>query len=420
VSRAFDRWRDPRHGLRIHHTRTRAGMTVDVIPMPAFRTVHIALGVRCGNADRRVPGFGPVPSGAAHFLEHRMFHTEAGDAFDGFVALGAGANAWTTLDATTYVVDAATHIEPSLRLLLALTATYVPDSEGVARERQIIAQEAAPGLDDPAWRGYFELLGALYRRHPVRDDIVGDVASLPKIDDALLGAMHRAFYGRRNQHLVVAGPVSPRAVLRLAEAAPGWSGRAPRRPTAPESARVFRKRVEVALPVPRPHALFGIKDAAPGGGLRGLHRHVVTVLAWEVLMADGGRLQDAWYAQGLIDEGFHAQVETGRDYGVAYLAADVDDPETFLDVAASTVRGAGALPVAARELERGRRRWIGRHLRQRASTENAAQWILGARLDRTPPGAVMDAIEAVTPRMITRRLRDLVGRSHAGVVIRPR
>lgn len=420
MSRAFDTWRDPRHGLRIHHARTRAGMTVDVIPMPAFRTVHMALGVRCGNADRAVPGRGPLPSGAAHFLEHRMFHTETGDAFDGFVALGAGANAWTTLDATTYVVDAATQIEPSLRLLLDLTATYVADPAGVARERQIIAQEAAPGLDDPAWRGYFELLGALYRRHPVRDDIVGDVAALPRIDDALLAAMHGAFYGRRNQHLVVAGPVRPSRVLRLAEAAPGAPGRRPRRPTVPESSRVFRRRVELALPVPRPHALFGIKDAAPGGGLRGLQRHVVTVLAWEVLMADGGRLQDAWYAQGLIDEGFHAQVETGRDYGVAYLAADVDDPEAFLEVVAREVRRAGETPVAARELERGRRRWIGRHLRQRASTEDAAQWILGARLDGTPPGAVMDAIAAVTPRMLTRRLRDLVRRSHAGVVIRPR
>jgi hypothetical protein len=37
----------------------------------------------------------------------------------------------------------------------------------VEREKGIIGQEIAMYADDPAWRGWFALLGALYARHPL-------------------------------------------------------------------------------------------------------------------------------------------------------------------------------------------------------------------------------------------------------------
>ena len=75
------------------------GLTVLVRPMPGYSSIHAIYGTRFGSTDThfRLNGTAmQLPAGVAHFLEHKMFESEAGDAFLEFAKTGANANAYTS------------------------------------------------------------------------------------------------------------------------------------------------------------------------------------------------------------------------------------------------------------------------------------------------------------------------------------
>ena len=99
------------------------GLTVLVRPMPGYSGVHAIYGTRFGSIDlefevdgRRVS----LPAGVAHFLEHKMFESEDGDAFAKFARTGASANAYTSFDKTCYLFTATQQVDESLDILLSM------------------------------------------------------------------------------------------------------------------------------------------------------------------------------------------------------------------------------------------------------------------------------------------------------------
>ena len=80
-----------------------SGLTVQVRPMPGYSSVHAVYGTDFGSIDRFFTVDGKkvvVPEGTAHFLEHKMFESDEGDAFSLYAKTGAQANAFTSFDKT--------------------------------------------------------------------------------------------------------------------------------------------------------------------------------------------------------------------------------------------------------------------------------------------------------------------------------
>ena len=76
-----------------------SGLTVLVRPMPGYSGTHVIYATRFGSIDRdfRLNGREVhLPAGVAHFLEHKMFEDQDGDAFAKFAKTGANANAFTS------------------------------------------------------------------------------------------------------------------------------------------------------------------------------------------------------------------------------------------------------------------------------------------------------------------------------------
>ena len=59
-----------------------------------------------------------VEDGIAHFLEHKMFDMENGDAADEFAKLGASSNAFTSSSRTAYLFSTTTNENDCVELLL--------------------------------------------------------------------------------------------------------------------------------------------------------------------------------------------------------------------------------------------------------------------------------------------------------------
>ena len=178
-----------------------SGLTVLVRPMPGYAAAHAIVAARFGSIDvhfRLGDQELTLPAGVAHYLEHKMFEDQEGDAFAKFARTGANANAFTSFDRTCYYFTATSQVEESLDVLLEMVTHPYFTPETVAKEQGIIAQEIKMYEDSPDWRLITELCQCLYHSHPIRSDIAGTCESIARITPGMLYDCCRAFYAPSN------------------------------------------------------------------------------------------------------------------------------------------------------------------------------------------------------------------------------
>ncbi|MFN1208809.1 insulinase family protein, partial [Enterococcus lactis] len=81
------------------------------------------------------------PAGIAHFLENKMFDKKDHDAMDVFSKYGAGSNAFTSFNKTSYLFSTTDNVHENLTELLDFVQEpYFSDAK-VEKEKGIIGQE---------------------------------------------------------------------------------------------------------------------------------------------------------------------------------------------------------------------------------------------------------------------------------------
>lgn len=197
--------------IRCQSTVLPSGLTVFCRTMPGYSTVHAMYATAFGSTTRRFYLDGKeveLPAGTAHFLEHKMFESEQGDAFELYAKTGASANAFTGYDRTCYIFTASGQIDENLDILLNMVGNPWFTEATIAKEQGIIGQEIKMYDDSPDWRLMTGLFRCLYKDHPIRDDIAGTVESIAELTPDLLYACTDAFYRPGNMVLSVAGNIT--------------------------------------------------------------------------------------------------------------------------------------------------------------------------------------------------------------------
>ena len=193
-----------------------SGLTVLVRPMPGYSSTHVIYATKFGSIDRDFCLNGQtvhLPAGVAHFLEHKMFEDEDGDAFAKYAKTGANANAFTSFDRTCYLFTATQQLDESLDVLLGMVGHPYFTEQTIAKEQGIIGQEIKMYDDSPDWRLITGLFECLYHSHPIRSDIAGTVESIAEITSAMLYDSCKAFYAPGNMVLAAAGNTTMEQIL---------------------------------------------------------------------------------------------------------------------------------------------------------------------------------------------------------------
>ncbi len=419
----FSAEREPLVGGTVLSARTPTGTPVLVRRMPGFARTYAVLATRFGSLDTRLPNGRVLPIGLAHFLEHKMFETPQGDVFDLYAKRGASANAYTTFGHTAYLFSCTSRFQENLDTLLDTLHAMHAEGKGIEREKGIIGQEIAMYDDDAGWRGYFNLLSALYRDHPLKYDVAGTKETIAPIDREILEATHGAYYHPKNLVLVVAGDVDPALVLaraseRLATDAPGEEHvRAP--VSEPDEPALAEKRQ--ALSVSRPQVTLGFKDEAPRRTGRALLTfEAVTDACLDVLFGDGGKVEAPLRREGLVDDTFSAQFQAEPDAAFASVSAEVDAEEPYRARLLAAIDQAAEEGIAAEDVERAKRRAIGGYLRTFNSAERVASLLLSLAVKGATIADVAPALAAVTVDSVSRRFAALRARPTAWSVVEPR
>ena len=309
-----------------------SGLTVLVRPMPGYAAAHVIAAARFGSIDvhfRLGEQEMTLPAGAAHYLEHKMFEDQEGDAFAAFARTGANANAFTSFDRTCYFFTATNAVDESLDVLLKMvTHPYFTD-ETVAKEQGIIAQEIKMYEDSPDWRLVTELCQCLYHSHPIRSDIAGTCESIARITPGMLYDCCRAFYAPSNLVVAAAGNITSRQVLEAcARAGLDRPAAAPaaRRLWQEEPMTLLRTQKTLSMAVAKPCLGIGFKEnPLPPGDSR-------TEALYELILCciSGGmsRLYRRLYDEGLVNPGFGGEVLRVDGCCCILFTGESDAPDT--------------------------------------------------------------------------------------------
>jgi zinc protease len=157
--------------LPFHRELLEDGTELVLLPVPGAALTSLRHVVRAGS------GFDPPgKDGLAHLLEHVIAMARSGDGslLEDVQAAGGSMNAYTSVDATTYVLDAPSRAFPGLaaRLVSAITSPRLDASE-IEREQDVILSErrrtgGAIGLAEGA---LFRAEGSILGTATTRDGI---------------------------------------------------------------------------------------------------------------------------------------------------------------------------------------------------------------------------------------------------------
>ena len=386
------------------------GLKILLAPMPGFQSVYAQFGAKVGSIDmafRTDPSadYTEVPAGIAHYLEHKLFESEDGDAFSLFAETGASANAFTSFDRTCYLFSATEKFEESLQALLTFVQHPYFTKETVQKEQGIIGQEIQMYEDDPDWCVFCNLLGALYQEHPVRINIAGTVESISHITADLLYECYHAYYNLNNMILVIAGNFDPEAALRVIEEnlLPVKRVTVEPKPFA-EPETVCQKQVSQKMSVAAPMFALGYKES-PLEGKALLQAQLEYEVILDVLVGESAPFYRTLYNRGLINQTFGYEVFSGRGYLALLFSGESKQPQTVQRALDELLQDAKQRGIAPEDFERSRKAIYGRLLRGLTRVEGVANSLMSSEMSGVSMYDSFDLLSGLTLDGVNARLR---------------
>jgi zinc protease len=332
-----------------------------------------------------VAGFFDEPdrwTGISHVLEHMFFkgtpRRGVGAIARETKSAGGYLNASTTYDHTTYfTVLPASNLASAIDIQSDALRNAVLDGEELARELQVIIQEAKRKLDTPAAVAYETLHEVMFDRHRIRRWRIGHEDQLARLTRDDLLAYYRSRYVPERTVVSIVGAVDPDAALALARAAygdwPAAPGAVDRSPEEPERREVRARTLRGD--VTQAELVLGWRAVPP------LHPDATALDLGAAVLGSG---RGSWLYRALREPGIVTWVAAHNyaptELGVFSVSAELR-PERVDAALAGVAEGVSRLALVgpgAEELERARTLVRARWARRLESMEGRASALAAA------------------------------------------
>jgi len=350
------------------------GLTVLVQEDRTAPVVAIVTWVKAGYFDET-----DEENGLAHALEHMFFKGTAkrgvGEIAKETKAIGGYLNAHTIYDSTVYYT-----VLPSSGFLKGLDiqadayASSIIDSAELAKEMEVIIQEAKRKSDNPSAVATENLYELLHDTHRMRRWRIGHEKGLRAFTREMMNSFYRNFYRPANTVLAISGDIDPDDALSRAQKMYGGLGAgAPERTPGPgERERTGFRYRELAGDIAQTQLVLGWRT--PGT----LHADTPALDVAASVLAAGkaSRLYRAVRERKLASS-VGAYNYTPTELGVFVVSAETEADKT-VSAAQAVWREVAALRaerVPGHELERLRRIFEARWVRRLETAEGRANYL---------------------------------------------
>ena len=313
-----------------------SGLTVLCRTMPGYSSVHAMYATNFGSVVREFTLNGKriqLPAGTAHFLEHKMFESEQGDAFDLYAKTGAAANAFTSYDRTCYIFTATGMTDENLDILLNMVGHPWFTKETIAKEQGIIGQEIKMYDDSPDWRLLTALFRCLYKSHPIRDDIAGTTQSIAELTPQMLYSCTRGFYAPSNMVLSVAGKITLAQAVDACKRNGLYRARAPHEvewDIPAQTGPLPHKEAFFTMPVTKP--CFGVAYREEPLAEGDLKRELLLDMLGDLVVGGLTKLYRRLYDEALVNPEFSGDFIAVRGACTVAFTGESDTPRQVVDL----------------------------------------------------------------------------------------
>lgn len=389
-----------------------SGLTIYVYPKEGYKSTYAIFGTKYGSVNTRFKIDGgeeiTVPDGIAHYLEHKLFESEDGDAFARYAATGANANAYTSFDKTCYLFSCTEKFEESLEILLDFVQSPYFTAETVAKEQGIIGQEIKMYDDSPEWRVMFNALIGMYHKHPVRIDIAGTVESIAEITAEKLYECYNSFYNLHNMVLCIAGNTTVEKVLSVAD-----------RMLKPcekhkienifeeEPYEVAQPYIEQKFPVTIPLFTLGFKENVSGESSTTKQLALTDILLF-MIASSSSELYNKLLDEGLINATFYYEHQEGPHYSAVVFGGESRNPKKTAEVIKDAIRAFKSNGIDKSEFELAKRAIYGDTIASFNSTEGIANTLVDMHFTGREIFSYLDFIAEATVEEAQLRLTELL------------
>ncbi|MCR5653143.1 MAG: insulinase family protein [Ruminococcus sp.] len=389
---------------KIEHS---SGLTIYLYPKSEYNSKYAIFGTRYGSVNNAFSLDGgevkKVPDGIAHYLEHKMFECEDGDAFVKYARTGANANAYTSFDKTCYLFSCAENFDESLEILLDFVQRPYFTEETVAKEQGIIGQEIRMYDDSAEWRVMFNMLEKMYRNHPVQLDIAGTVESIAEITPELLYDCYYTFYNLNNMVLCIAGDLTPEDILKTADKLlKPCEKHTIENYFEDEPYEVIADYVEQEFPVSVPLFNLGFKDKAHKVSQKEMAEIEILI---EILTSPSSELYKILDDKKLINQSFDSEYFCGQGYNAVFFSGESRNPKDAAEVIKNYISDIKKNGISAEAFEIARREVYGDAVSALNSVDNIANTMVEFHFNGFDIFGIIDDIAACTPDDGAKRLK---------------
>ena len=389
-----------------------SGLTIYVYPKEGYQSAYAIFGTNYGSVNTRFSVDGgeeiTVPDGIAHYLEHKLFESEDGDAFARYAQTGADANAYTSFEKTCYLFSCTDKFEQSLEILLDFVQSPYFTAQTVAKEQGIIGQEIKMYDDSPSWRVMFNTLVGMYHKHPVRIDIAGTVESIAEITAEKLYECYNSFYNLHNMVLCVAGNTTVEQVLSVADR---MLKQAKEQTVTScfedEPYEVAESYVEQKFPVTIPLFTLGFKENVGDKPAATEQLAYMDILLY-MLASPSSKLYNKLLDEGLINDTFGYEHMEGPHYSAIMFSGESRNPKKTAEIIKDCIREFKKNGIDKDEFELAKRAVYGETVSGFNSNESIANIMVDMHFNNRELFSLVDAIAKAEIFDIAKRLDELL------------
>ncbi|MDP6962682.1 MAG: pitrilysin family protein [Planctomycetota bacterium] len=386
----------------VHLAEAENGLQVAIIPTPGFHTTAAHFGLRFGGNDLQftMPDGTDcqVPTGSAHYLEHKLFEGRTEKVFDRFNRLGANFNGGTSFCTTTYYFSTAHNFNQCLEVLLDFVQYPLINDERVDKERGIIDQEVRMYLDDPGYRATFLLHEAMYESHGIRVGPGGTLEDVARINASHLQKCYDGFYTPQQMRLTIAGDVDVESTLRqlqplLRDDNPLSAQRVCGDLQSPRT----NNWLETEFDVTRPYVFMGFPLTEPcEDGQQRLRQRIINSLVVDLMYDKSSALRQELYDQQLIDDSFGAYWSSEKTWGHMVLTGITDDPHKFVEEVCGRSQAFVKGEFSEHDFERLKKAAWGGIVSAMQTPSAIAQSVLSSMLSENKIFSALDELQKIT------------------------
>ena len=391
---------------KLYYEQLENGLEVYMLPKPGFNKSFATFTTKYGSIDNHFIPIGQdemrlVPDGIAHFLEHKMFEKEDYDVFEKFSAHSASSNAFTSFTRTCYLFSCTSDLKENLTTLIDFVQSPYFTEQTVEKEKGIIAQEIKMYDDNPDFRAYYEIIGNMFKTHPVRIDIAGTVESIQPITAELLYECYHTFYHPSNMLLFVIGDFDVEemmALVRENQAKKDYQKEDPiPREYPKEDPQVFREESTLEMEVGTAKVFVGVKDASVDQDGRALLKKEVALdIIFDLVFGSSSTYYEELLDKGYINDTFSCETNCELSFGFSIVGGDTRYPDELAKSIKDKLLTIPTMSIDESEFTRIKNKKVGRFLSALNSVEFIANQFTQYAFNGVQLFSILDILEELS------------------------